>query len=267
MAYYLDTNALRRIKEFTPDMCTSILAIFELMSGITKEEYNIRQACLKRIADQDLKIREPMVDVIFLQLNHYPVQHSNTTSCIRCIFEFLLSCSSYDEFTKFTIPQFNLNALSWLRNYDNRISNITKKSQEIMNGEEEWYIRNLFNNQGLKGLADHFWQRLCEQRYNDNALEHVEAFVGQEQVDAAKRAIDSMIENYSYKLFYTAQASIFAEAYINGNEQNRNNPFDLLHLLYFSEDDIMVSDDNIYQKIKETSSIFTVIKVDELSAS
>lgn len=67
----------------------------------------------------------------------------------------------------------------------------------------------------------------------------------------------------------TAQATIFAKSYfINGNTSDKNNPCDLLHLLYLGENDTLVSNDKIYQTIEKACEEFKLITInDEKSLS
>lgn len=70
------------------------------------------------------------------------------------------------------------------------------------------------------------------------------------------------VGSFSYKLFMTAQAVVFSISYfINGNRQNRNNPSDLLHLLYLTENDKFVSNDKIYQTIFNACPEFNLIEL------
>ena len=58
----------------------------------------------------------------------------------------------------------------------------------------------------------------------------------------------------------TAQAAVFSKAFfINGNTQNRNNASDLLHLLYLDKNNKFISNDKIYQTIREACPYFKLI--------
>ncbi len=67
MSVYLKTNALRKLTNYTcgESVYTSI---FELLSGITEKDFNIRNACLKCINKQKIEIRGYMIDKLFMEL-------------------------------------------------------------------------------------------------------------------------------------------------------------------------------------------------------
>ena len=61
-----------------------------------------------------------------------------------------------------------------------------------------------------------------------------------------------------------AQAVIFSEAaYIRGGTQNRNNPSDLLHLLYLKKGDKFLSNDKIYRTIADAVEDLQLVKINE----
>ena len=70
MSIYLETNALRKLTNYTCEesVYTSIFSIFELLSGITEEDFKIRKDCLERINKQKIEIRGPMIDKLFMDL-------------------------------------------------------------------------------------------------------------------------------------------------------------------------------------------------------
>lgn len=182
MAVYLETNALRKLTDYKcqEPVYITIFSIFELLSGMSKDEFIKRQSCLKRIRDQK-------IDSLFLD----------------------------DECS---------------RNY----------------------IKNKYKKEGINGFAKYYYFKMFDSRIDEAKLSHAEAFVGSEEIERCRQQADNLFKKYNYKLFITAQAAIFAEAYfINGGFQNKNNASDLLHLLYLNENDKFVSNDKIYQKVKE----------------
>ena len=55
---------------------------------------------------------------------------------------------------------------------------------------------------------------------------------------------------------------IFAKAFfINGGTAGRNDPSDLLHLLYLDRDDILISNDKIFETISKAIDDFHFIKM------
>jgi len=64
MTVYLETNALRKLTDYTyaETVYTFIFSVFELLSGISEKDFNIRKACLERIDKQQVEIRGSMIE-------------------------------------------------------------------------------------------------------------------------------------------------------------------------------------------------------------
>lgn len=114
----------------------------------------------------------------------------------------------------------------------------------------------------MSGLADYLWNKYKYSMIDEKKIGHAEGFCGKEETDKIRAAINDIFCNYTFKLFFTAQAIIFVKAvYIDGGTQDRNNPSDLLHLLYLNDNDRIVSNDNIYNTISEGIDYFHPIKL------
>lgn len=272
MSVYLETNALRKLTNYECEesVYTSIFAIFELLAGITEEDFEIRKACLKRIEEQKIEIRGPMVDKLFMDLIGATNCNAIEYKIIMDIYYAALKAKNYFDFNKINIVVTDiykktnfLNAHTWLKNWDNSISKITKNSGTIFKDENKKYIEQIYNTDGVKGVARHFWLKMDNNRIDDERLSHAEVFVGTDEVKNIHKDMDNLFSKYNFKLFMVAQAVIFAKAYfINGNTQNSNNATDLLHLLYLNENDKFVSNDKIYQTISEACPEFELIFLD-----
>lgn len=243
MAIYLETNALRKLTDYScnQSVVTSIFSIFELLSGVKDQnDYHIRRQCLQRIKKQNVIIRFPMIDELF----GVPDYNKFAAQMIMDIYNYVLST---DDFTRFQLAKLevsrhdgsieNISAIDWLRNWDEKITEITKKSGTLFSDEDKVATRSLYNNEKEAGLAKYFTEKI----FKPNT-------VG-----------DS---SYAYKLFMTAQYVVFTLAWLNGNNQNKNNASDLLHLLYIEQDDTFISNDKIYRTIKNACSSFNYIHLD-----
>ncbi len=273
MSVYLETNALRKLVDYSCDepVCTSIFSIFELLSGITKEDFEIRKACLKRISETRIKVRGPMIDKLFMDLVDETDYNQFAYEMILDIFKAVIRVNDFSQIEKLQLLITNkddkmerINALEWLKNWDNNIANITRNIQVLFEDDDRQFIVQLYNKGGIKELADYYWEKLFINRLDENRMLHAEAFIGSENIEEIRRKTDTLFENYSFKLFLTAQAAVFSKAYfINGNTQNANNASDLLHLLYLNKEDKYVSNDKIYQMIAEACPEFTLVPIDK----
>ena len=268
MAIYLETNALRKLTNYecNEPVYTSIFSIFELLSGINEKEFDIRKACLKRIAEQKLEIRGPMIDKLFNDLIGESDYNKFAEQMIKDIYRQTIKLENYFEFndielliTETNDKENTIHAREWLENWDNNIASITTNSYGLYKDENKDYIRALYKENGDRGLAEYFWDKFLNNKIDEKRLMHAEAFVGSNVIEKIRKEMDELFSKYNYKLFIVAQAVIFAKAYINGNTQNSNNASDLLHLLYLNENDKFVSNDKIYKTISDACPDFNLI--------
>ena len=243
MAIYLETNALRKLTDYNCNqpVVTSIFSIFELLSGVKDQnDYHIRRQCLQRVNKQNMEIRIPMID----KLLGVPDYNKYAAEMIMDIYGYVLKTEAFSNFqlVKLKVGRNDgsidyISANDWLKNWDEKITEITKKSGSLFSDEDKSAIRKIYNDEKEAGLAKHF----IEQIFNPGIIG------------------DS---SYAYKLFMTAQYVVFTLAWLNGNTQNKNNASDLLHLLYIEQDDKFISNDKIYQTIKNACSSFSFIPLD-----
>lgn len=272
MPVYLETNALRKLTSYEckEHTYTSIFSIFELLSGITEKEFEVRRACLKRIRKQKIEIKGPMIDKLFANLigiSDDTQYNQFAYKMIKDVYHAALTSKNFSCFNDVTLRGTDANnkrvkrhALTWLKNWDDNISNIIHNINCCFESESKEYIKKLYANEGAKGLARHFWWKMYDARIDEKRLAHAESFIGVDKAEAVRQNADILFSTYNYKLFMTAQAVIFSKAFfINGNTQNHNNASDLLHLLYLSENDKFVSNDRIYQTISEACPDFNLI--------
>lgn len=273
MAVYLETNALRKLTnyELEESVYTSIFSVFELLSGITEKDFEIRKACLERIDKQKIEIRGPMIDELFMKMFNTTGYNIFAYKMIIDVYRAVLNAKNYSDFNdiRLLITDENnikkrIHARTWLKNWDDNISNITKRINAVFQDENKEYIKQIYKKESVKGLADHFWNKMYMDRIDEKKLDHAEGFIGADAAEKIRQEIDSLYSTYNYKLFFRAQAAIFAKAYfINGNTQDSNNASDLLHLLYLSENDKFVSNDKIYKTISEACPEFELMVLDK----
>lgn len=272
MAVYLETNALRKLTDYKcrEPVYTTIFSIFELLSGMSEDEFIKRQSCLKRIRDQKIEVRGPMIDKLFMELLGITEYNPFAYKMIIDTYHATLRSENYSHFNDFKLSVIDINnktklinAHTWLKNWDDNISNITNNINFIFEDENKEYIKQIYKRDGIEGLSKNFWCKIYDNRIDEAKLSHAEAFVGSEEIERCRQQANNLFKKYNYKLFMTAQAAIFAEVYfINGGFQNKNNASDLLHLLYLNKNDKFVSNDKIYQKVKDACPEFNFVYLD-----
>ena len=211
MSIYLETNALRKLTNYTckEPVYTSIFSIFELLSGITEEDFKIRKACLKRIKEQKIEIRSPMIDKLFMDLLGINEYNKFADKMIMDIYEAVLKVDSFSclndihllmgyENTKNMKP---MHALTCLKNWDNNMLTITKNLNLFFEDEDKVYIKSIYKKDGISALAKHFWNKFYNNRVDKDRISHAEAFIGLSEVEKIYQEAESLFCKYNFKLF------------------------------------------------------------------
>lgn len=272
MALYLETNSLRKLTDYSFDKCevvTSIFSIFELLAGITEKDYHIRRSCLIRIKEQGVKIKIPMVDELFIKMIGESGYNQLSVPMITDIWHAACEIEDFNIFQNYRLFRTNaegetiiIEPLEWLRGWDTGISGIGKNIENLFVDQNQDYIRKIYNEKSYRGLAEYFFMQYYNNRLDENKLGHIEPFVDPQELNEIRCKLEHLFEQYNYRLFMTAQAVIFAKAFfINGGTAGRNDPSDLLHLLYLDRNDILISNDKIFETISEAIDDFHFIKM------
>lgn len=108
MSVYLETNALRKLTSYKCEKpaYTSVFSIFELGSGITEKDYEIRKACLRWIKEQRIEIKGPIVDQSFANLVGITDESAyNKFACqmIMDLFDAVLETENYSVFSNIVL--------------------------------------------------------------------------------------------------------------------------------------------------------------------
>lgn len=267
---YLETNAIIKLADYKckGEVFTSVFALFELISGMNRDDFEIRRANIKKIFDSNIQIEKKMIDQILCE---FADQESYNPQIYKYIFRIakkVVKSKNYDEFVAYEIVVDHdslqkVNALSWLRDWDKKISTICDKCQYMMH-EDKDYIKQKYKEEGIKGLAKHFARKYEDNMIDENRLNHASGFILNTEVEYIKKRIRQRFTQYNFRLFIVAQAVIFAKSiYIDGGAQDKNNPSDLLHLLYLQENDCLISNDKIYNVIAEGIDDFHFISLNK----
>ena len=269
MAIYLETNALRKLTNYRCDETayTSIFSIFELLSGITEENFEVRKACLRRVKEQKIEIRGPMIDKLFGELVGKQEYNNFAYKMILDVYKATLKSRNYSCINDIkllingkTKTEESRHALTWLSDWDKNIQTITNNLDVVFEDENPTYIKKIYEESGVIALAKHFWCKYKANRIDEERLSHAAPFLDTDAEKKIRQEADNLFSKYNYKLFMTAQAAVFSKAFfINGNTQNRNNASDLLHLLYLDKNNKFISNDKIYQTIREACPYFKLI--------
>lgn len=261
MAIYLETNALRKLTNYrcNETAYTSIFSIFELLSGITEENFEVRKACLRRVKEQKIEIRGPMIDKLFGKLVGKQEYNNFAYKMILDIYNAALKSRNYSCMNDIKTEEIS-HALTWLRNWDKNIQTITNNLDVIFEDEDPTHIKKIYEESGVIALAKHFWHKYKDNRIDEERLSHAAPFLDPDAEKKIRQEVDNLFSKYNYKLFMTSQAAVFSKVFfINGNTQNKNNASDLLHLLYLDKNNKFVSNDKIYQTIREACPYFKLV--------
>lgn len=263
LAIYLETNALRKLTDYKYDGTeyTSIFSIFELLSGVKENDFYKRKACIERIEKQKLTIRGPMIDKVYYSFFNSKDYNEYAYKEIKDVYHIFLKSKTFDDFRNVKKLHNNKEfyVLEWLIEWDKNISKITTNIQNILKNYfqdvNKKPFREIYQNYGEQEFLNHIIFTLCNFIRNDNNIK--DKYVINHIYETG------LIYKYNFRLFTYAQILIFAISFfLHGGTSDKNTAQDLIHLLYLSENDILVSNDRIYKNIANGIHFF---KLAELS--
>ena len=184
MAIYLETNALRKLTNYRCDETayTSIFSIFELLSGINEENFEVRKACLRRVKEQKIEIRGPMIDKLFGELVGNQEYNNFAYKMILDIYNATLKSRNYSCMNDIkllingkTKTEEISHALTWLRNWDKNIQTITNNLDVVFEDEDPTHIKKYMKSLGLLRLQNIFGIniRIIELMKKDYHMQHL----------------------------------------------------------------------------------------------
>lgn len=276
MKYYFETNALYSIgqihNKYYDSIYTSILSLYELVSGIKKDNFTKRKNVLSKIFITSIKIEWDMpekkiFDSYSVTKDYEYVEHrveslKNIINAIQC-------SDSFDVFSKSTeynSEPYNFNYFkeldkSWSKGFIDSTIKGNQKIKDIINSNNNSFIINDIDYDIRKNKdLDNFYknEELLNQSITIFALCKMIKEKGLTESDEViYESYNGLIDNYivGFSLFC-------ADKMIMHDSPATNDFTDLTHLIYLknSEDYKIVSNDKIFDKYLEHKRI----KIEEL---
>jgi len=277
MKYYLETNALYSIGKF-PDkyfrnFYTSILSLYELVSGIKKENFTKRKNVLNKIFNTSITIVWEMPEkLVFSSFNvtkdYEYLEHR--VEPLRNIINKILNSDSYETFsqsTEYRTEPYNFNYFreldkSWSKGFiESTIRGNQRIKHDIKRNNNSFILNGVsYNIHRNKDLASFYEaETLLNQSITILALSNMIKEKGlTDAIGTIYNSYNGLIDNYivGFSMFC-------ADKMIMSDSPATNDFVDLTHLIYLTnvEDCKIVSNDNIFDKFFEHKRI----KIEELT--
>ncbi len=270
MRYYLDTSALRKnaneILNYNDKkkLFTSSLTIFELISGISEREYNIRKITIKKILDSNIFIdwdfyKKKMFKAF--KIPYFDIEGY----LIKKMAGFISTSESFEDVVskRIYISESDYYTLEDFKDLDHAISNVGVEDSVL--GINEWrqllpkgprkdVEKELFENKGLESFV-----QLQTEMYLSGFTESITG------TQRPSEDYFESLEKYDGNLdlyFYCNQLK-FSLSQLMGMQYGKNDTLDLMHTLFMLNDDIIISDDKIFKKLGEKCNRLICYSSDE----
>lgn len=252
--YYLDTSAIRsfgkRIVEISSrfSCTTSALTVFEIITGIdldSDEDFLTRKSLLKNLERSRVNTKwvfhEHMLSRAF-GLNdekHY----QELSSKLRKIKNLILKCCSHSEFLDY-LANYELKEdfelfVVWDHHISTRFAEIDFSDiKEALQEPQEIQIFDSEEMKSMKNLGTSLISKHQNLNYSSTLLSLAIASTGNPEPKEAYENYDQSIE-----IFVHALAVQITINMANLNRAGKNDGMDLYHLLYLSEGDTLISND------------------------
>lgn len=266
MKIYLETSTiiknLNYLNKFqNKDVFTSSLVVFELISGIKKRNFYIRQNIIKKLFNSS----------IYIDWETYKQKYYNSFQqsfddiegyIIKTMAKRILECKTFDEYKeiKIFVDVDTYYTHESFEEFDNDISCIGKfysriAKEAIESGEEN------------KGALLNMFKGNLFQSYV-HTLKNFSLIYLAEDISGYKRPSNeffNMINKYNSNLDVHLNYIIllFLLKEIDGSECGKNDTMDMLHLAYVINDDIVVSEDKIFKKLNNYMQLIKIYNSNE----
>ena len=262
--YYLETNSLRKLNnrlfEIQDKCYTSSLSIFELISGISQEQFEIRKRVLSNVLSSELHINWDFPEKI--KIDSFPNLEidERRVDDLKELCEILMDSNNLEEFIeisnglKFNLDFFNSLDSSYSKNFINATEVGNERLKSIYSSEKNK------NGKFFEKFAKEYVKSLPKTTELNKSL----------TLTGLVNGIADSLENISgkntidrNKLFYAynGNINIFIEAFslfaglksADLNSPAKNDFIDLHHLLYLgnNSNNIIITDDKLLLKITE----------------
>ncbi|MCT4665013.1 MAG: hypothetical protein N4A45_07245 [Flavobacteriales bacterium] len=276
MRYYLETNALYSIEKICAEnkknLFTSIFSLYELVSGIKKDNFNRRKNILNKVKNSNIFIdREMPEKKIFDSFDitaNYDYLEERVEPLMQII-DNVLSSESFEIFSNNDAYRTQKYNFDYFKNLDNTwskgfIENTIKGNKWIkdivQNGENEFNFNGINYKIDKNRDLDAFFtnEKISNQSFTIYALG---LMIKDKGIDSSDMEI---YESYNRLItdYIHAFSKFCANKMVTHNSPATNDFTDLTHLLYLksTEESMIVSDDSIYDNFSNKKRI----SVDEL---
>lgn len=263
MLYYLDTNALYNIRKIDqqkiPSCFTSIMSLLELISGINEDNFNKRKAILSMVLSFELTIDfafpEEIIANSFDVFDEYDFVESRDQFLMELVHA-ILEVDDYEQYRKSKPYNAELGH-EYFRALDDNLSKNFGKA--ILAGIQQ--IKQLQHSTSAENIIT-----INEITFDLNTKDGLEKAFPLLSRTATLEAMCHIILNLSetklsleetflsYNNFTNVYIQVFSnyceDQILNGRCPSKNDPLDLIHLLYLKNDfrRYIVSDDKIFSK-------------------
>lgn len=262
---YLETNSLRTLAKklsdptFIKDKYTSILAIIELLSGVRNEnEYQKRRGIITKIINSDIYNRiHPLLPATILY-NAFGCNINDNKVCYGIIR--LLKIIDY-------IPNYS-DFMNYIKDGDfNTYFDFTQKFDDLSNVFFIGFMEDKSKDGNTKVLIPEFKARWEDKDFDSILDRLVRYFASKISINIAdERSVERLIASYDKTInpFLLATSYYIDQKVSSKDNIAKNDAIDLLHLLYISETEIIVSDDMLINKILSIAYPLNIIKSSDL---
>ena len=262
--YYLETNSLRklnnRLLEIQDKCYTSSLSIFELISGISQEQFEIRKRVISNVLSSELHINWDFPEKI--KIDSFPNLEidERRVDDLKVLCEILIDSNNLEEFIELSNDlKYNLDFFNSLdSSYSNNFINATKAGNER--------LKSIYSSE--KNENGKFFEKFAKEYVK--SLPKTTELNKSLTLTGLVNGIADSLENISGKntidrdkLFYAynGNINIFIEAFslftglksADLNSPAKNDFIDLHHLLYLgnNSNNIIITDDKLLLRITE----------------
>jgi len=264
---YLDTSIVRKYsneldKFESEDVFTSSLVVFELIAGMNEKEFKLRKNVLNNLLKSKIIIDWDSYNMKMHKAFNISYDDIEGNAIMRFA-EKITKCETYEDVKNLKI-YFCKNSFLKLESFEEFDKDIEQVGKRFSaKAANEWREldkkdRRDFKKQ-MSDLLRAYSRMLSEFALIDLVEDFAESKRPSERYFKVLGEYDKSLDVY---LYYNQMFFLLTE--MNGSECGRNDALDIMHTIYLKENDTIVSEDKIFNKLIEHSNLINVCSSDYL---
>ncbi len=246
---YLDTVSIRKYSKQlaecsnTKELFTSSLAVLELMSGATKDDFNARKIAVKRLMESRVYINWYTYKGKMAQAFDVPYDDIEG-KVVRELSLRMVKCKDFKEFCneKVYVDSDTYYTFESLASFDDDIAGMGRMFSKI--GQKEFKSFDKVHRKDIKKKIEEFLPAYSHILSEMAVIPIAEDYAGEKRPSEKYMEVVSKYD-FSIQVYLQYNVALFLLIEL----AHKNDMLDMLHLIYLKDGDLFITEDKVFSKV------------------